>query len=286
MLFSVITTPLVISALAIYSLTSLSAASELELISVNLLFILLILFPRLRSKLLRRRTFVNAWVREEHWSRSLLQGGAIYLIPQLLITLPNAFLLLVELQHITLRSWYILIPLSFVVSLVNLGLRRQLSGPLKTSAASVIAREWSTYLFAVLSALILGYQALYTARPDLSDRSLQEALLYVSETTPQIAVGFFGDLMYLSALKETSFWWAITALPQQLSGLPAAVVWLCQYGLAGVYIIYQISVVYALSQVFSGTLELADPQFYAFMRGESKERVEADHTLSEEGGSR
>ena len=286
MLFSMITAPLVVSILALYSLTRLLNSSEFELIVVNLCFILLILFPRLRSKLVRRRTFVNAWIKEGHWTRELLQGGSLYLIIQLLISIPAAFLLLIELQHITVNSWYVLIPLSFVVSLGNLLLRRQLSGLLKPFAAGVIAREWSTYIFAGLSAFVLGYQALYATRPDLSDRSLQEALLYISESSPQITAGFFSDLIFLSALKETTFWWAITAIPHQLTSLPEAVIWLCQLALSTVYILYQISVVYALSLMIAGALEIADPSFYAFMKGRSSERHKSDSMTTQEEAER
>ena len=126
-LISVITTPLIVSVLAIYSTIRLREASELELILVNLLFVLMILFPRLRSKLLRRRTYVNGWVRESHWAHGLLQGGSFYLIIQLCLSLPMAFILLVELQHITIQSWYALIPISLLSSIVNLSLRAKLS---------------------------------------------------------------------------------------------------------------------------------------------------------------
>ena len=147
MLKGLVIAPLSMSLLSIYSLARLNQSSELELITINLCFILLILFPRIRSKLLRRRTFVNAWMKEGHWLQELLQGGALYMVLQLIISLPVAFVLLIELQHIRLNSWYFLIPLSLVAASTQLIINQQLSGVLKSFAASVLAREWSTYIF-------------------------------------------------------------------------------------------------------------------------------------------
>ncbi len=280
MLKGLVIAPLSMSLLSIYSLARLNQSSELELITINLCFILLILFPRIRSKLLRRRTFVNAWMKEGHWLQELLQGGALYMVLQLIISLPVAFVLLIELQHIRLNSWYFLIPLSLVAASTQLIINQQLSGVLKSFAASVLAREWSTYIFMGGSALILGYQALYTVRPDLSDRSLQDAMQFINETTPNLSSGFLGDLMFLSSLKETAFWWTIIKTPELLSSLPSTIVGLCQAGLAGIYTLYQISIVYALGQLFAGILELSDSTFYAFIEGRQSKTPSATQTPS------
>ena len=264
---SLIFAPLFVSLLAMYSVLRIERATEFELIIVNLLFVLFILFPRLRSQLIRRRTLVNSWLRGNHWLRSLLQGGSIYMGVQLILVVPIAFVLLIELPLITINGWIILIPLAFISALFRAGLYRLLCSPLKPNAASVLSREWATYLFSLGSALILLYQALYADRPDLSDRSLQDALLFTSNNLGTEPDGIIGDLMFIRLLKETTFWWSITKLPTLLHGLPVAIIWLSKTGLVLVYSLYQLSVIYAFGQWFAGVLECTDVQFYHFIKG-------------------
>ena len=52
-----------------------------------------------------------------------------------------------------------------------------------------------------------------------------------------------------------------------LKGLPASFTWLASQSLMGLYSLYQLSVLFALSQYFAGLLELVDPQCYRFLRG-------------------
>ena len=267
MWLNLIIAPIWTSTLAAYSIVRLPTAPEAELIGVNLLFLLFMLFPILRSKLLRRRTFVNAWFKENHWLRELLQGGAIYLFFQVLLILPFAFLFLLELQHISIDSWLLLVPLSFVSALCQKAFYVQLSKSLKPIAASVLSREWATYCFMFGCILIFAQQILYTPHPDLSDRSLQEALLFAEEQSHHKQNGFIGDLIFFSTLKDTAFWWLLMKIPTVLTELPQVLTWLLQLSLSSVYFLYQLSIAYAFSRCFAGALEFADREFYQFISG-------------------
>ena len=270
---SLLFAPLFVLLLAVYAQLRLISASEVELVLVNLTFVLFILFPRLRSRLLRRRTFVNAWLKQDHWLSRLLQGGAIYMSIQLMCVLPIAFILLVELHLITVTCWMMFIQLAFLSAILRSLLQRRLTTLLQPTAAHVLSREWATYFFAAGCAMILIYQALYTERPDLSDRALQGALSFTEEKMSSHAQGFFGDLMFMRSIKETTFWWSITKLPELLEGLSPTILWLSKSVLIFIYSFYQLSVVYAFSLWFAGVLECTDPSFYRFVKG-SQSRLE------------
>lgn len=265
---SLLFAPLFILLLAIYAQLRLESASEIELVLVNLSFIVFILFPRLRSRLLRRRTFVNAWLQEEHWLSRLLQGGSIYMSIQLIFVVPVAFILLIELHLITYTCWIMFTLLAGISALLRSLVHRYLSALLQPTASSVLAREWATYFFSAGCAVILFYQALYTERLNLSDRALQDALLYTSQNISIGSEGLIGDLIFMRSLKETTFWWSITKLPELLDGLPSTIIWLSKTGLIFIYSFYQLSVVYAFSLWFAGSLECTDPSFYHFLKGE------------------
>lgn len=278
MLRSIIFPPLSVVLLATYALFRLDRALEVELIGVNLLFILFMLFPRLRSRLLRRRTLVNSWLKDGHWLRKLLQGGSIYLIFQLIFVIPVAFIFLIELHLITAKSWTLFIPLATLVGLSHFLLHRSFKTLLKPMAASVVSRELASYLFMIGAGLIFLYQALYTDRPDLSDRSLHEALLYTQEAQKHNSEGLISDLIFMFTLKESAFWWTIVKVPQLLSAFPQAMIWLAKTGLIIIYTLYQLSVVYAFGQYFAGVLEFTDPQFYLFMKGRPRsDSSRSDH---------
>ena len=278
MLRSLIFPPLGIVLIASYSLFRLDRAYEFELIGVNLLFILFMLFPRLRSRLLRRRTLVNSWLKEGHWLRKLLQGGSIYLIFQLIFVIPVAFIFLIELHLITIQSWFFFIPLAALVGLAHFLLHRSFQTLLQPMAASVVSRELASYLFMLGAGLIFLYQALYTDRPDLSDRSLHEALLYTQQAQKHTSEGLISDLIFMFTLKENAFWWTIVKIPQLLSAFPQAMIWLAKTGLVIIYTLYQLSVVYAFGQYFAGVLEFTDPQFYLFMKGRPRlDSIRNDH---------
>ncbi len=267
MLRSIIFPPLSILVLAAYSLFRLEQASQFELICVNLILIVFMLLPRLRSRLLRRRTLVNSWLKEGHWLRNLLQGGSIYLIFQLIFVVPVAFIFLIELHLITEHSWFIFMPLATLAGLLHFFMHTSFQNLLKPMAASVLSREFTSYIFMLGAGLIFLYQALYTDRPDLSDRSLHEALLYTQQAQKHTSEGLVSDLIFMFTLKESAFWWTIVNIPQLLSAFPPAMVWLAKTGLVFIYTLYQLSVVYAFGQYFAGVLEFTDSQFYIFMRG-------------------
>ena len=263
----VIVTPVLTFALGAYGLWRAPKATELELICVNLILLLFILFPRLRSKLLRRRTWVNSWLKSGHWLRGLLQGGAVYLAVQLMVAVPAALLLLIELQHITYSTWCSLALWGAFCALARIALFNRFSLALHHNAASVLAREWATTLFMLGAGISVCISTLYAERPDLSTYSLTEALRISSALSTQGGEGLFGDLIFLSALKEDAFWWLITRLPKELSGLPSELILLAQSFLFALYTIYQISVIFVLSQWFAGVLEIVDRDFFSFLTG-------------------
>lgn len=267
-----ITAPVSLALLGFYGQWRVTRASEFELIFINLLFLLLILFPRLRSKLLRRRTWVNSWIRSGHWLRDLLQGGAIYLAIQLVISVPAALILLLELQHIPPSVWLILSCWGFLCSLIRIIAFPRLSKILHKEAASVLAREWATTLFIMGAGAAMLWGVLYMERPDFSQQSLEDALLFTARNVNRGGEGAFADLLFLSALKESGFWWGVVRLPEALSHFPDPLVFLVRTLMICLYSLYQLSVIFALSQLFAGTLEITDREFLTFLRGSSLKR--------------
>ena len=266
--FGVFTAPASLALIASYSLWRAPRATELELIFVNLTLLLVILFPRLRSRLLRRRSWVGAWMREGHWLRSLLRGGALYMSVQLIIAIPASLLLLVELQNLTLEMWTYLLALGALCALIRVALFRQLSSPLRVEAASVITREWATWCFFIGAATLTLWYTLYTPQPDLASLSLQDALLLSTEQQPEPSGdGVLNEVMWVTAVKESVFWWTILNAPRLLVDLPELVRWAAQVTLIGVYALYHLSALFALSQYVAGSLECVDRHFYRFLRG-------------------
>ena len=263
----VLLTPISLALLGGYGIWRAPQASELELIGVNLLILLALLFPRLRSRLLRRRALVNVWMHRGHPLRQWLQGGSLYLIIQLLIVVPISLLLLIELRHLSSEIWRDLIILGAVCSGVRVLIYNRLHSVLRDQAASVVAREWTVYLFLLGAALIMLNHTLYASRPNFDQRSLSEALLFTAQNFPSQRGGFLSELMFLSALKETSFWWSVINLPIALKGLPEGIIWFARSILVCVYALYQLSILFALSQYIAGSLDIVDRAFYGFLRG-------------------
>ena len=265
--WGILLTPLGLGLLASYGLWRAPHAGESELIGFSLALLVTLLFPRLRSRLLRRRAHVNVWIRRGHPLRSWLQGGSLYLVFQLLLAIPVSLILLVELQHVSGSLWRDLIILGGVCGGARLLIHARLRSVLNRQAASVLAREWAVYLFLGIAALIMLNHTLYASRPNFDDRTLSEALLFTAQVSPVERGGAIRELMFLSALKETAFWWSVIKLPIALKGLPEVVIWLSRSILVLIYALYQLSVLFALSQFVAGMLEFIDREFYTFVRG-------------------
>ena len=265
--WGVLSAPLSLALIGGYGVWRIPQAGELELIGVNLLLLVTILFPRLRSRLLRRRAWVNVWIRQGHQLRDLLQGGALYLSIQMLIVAPVSLLLLIELRHISVALWRDFIILGAVCGVARAFIHWRFHRFLTRQAASVISREWATYLFLFGAAVVMLNHSLYTSRPDFDDRSLSEALLFTAQAFPDDRGGILSEFMFLSALKETGFWWTVIKLPMALKGLPDGIIWLSRSILILAYSLYQLSVLFALSQYVAGALDIIDKEFFAFFRG-------------------
>jgi hypothetical protein len=253
-------------------------ASELELAGLSLLCSILMMFPKLRSGLLRRRLVVNTWMRDDHPLRALLQGGSIYASIKLLLVFPLATLIIAELQIIHRLEWLCLIGTATLASLLRLWIYRVLKRGFYLTPSWILAREWSTSIFLGLSILILLPLSLYLPRPDLTGLSLQQALTQSYPTTTETSLGLFGMIQGLSSVKEVSFWWTLLNLPELLKGAPSWLISASMLGIGGLYALYSISVVYAFSRFTAGLLELGDPSFYRFMRSHKANRQVTDST--------
>jgi len=251
-------------------------ATEIELAGLSLLCSILMMFPKLRSGLLRRRLLVNTWMRDDHPLRSFLQGGSIYASIKLLIVFPLATLIIAELQIIHRLEWLCLIGTATLASLLRLWIHRGLKRAFYLTPSWILAREWSTSIFLGLSILILLPLSLYLPRPDLTGLSLQQALAQTYPTTTESALGLFGMVQGLSSVKEVSFWWILLNLPTLLEGAPSWIISASMFGIGGLYALYSISVVYAFSWLLAGLLELGDPSFYRFMRSRTSTRQVTD----------
>ena len=265
--WGILLTPLGLGLLACYGLWRAPHASESELIGFSLALLVTLLFPRLRSRLLRRRAHVNVWIQRGHPLRRWLQGGSLYLVFQMLLAIPVSLILLVELQHLSGSLWRDFIVLGAFCGGARLLIHARLSRVLKRQAASVIAREWTVYLFLLIASLVMLNHTLYANRPNFDNRTLSEALLFTAQTSPAERGGAIRELMFLSTLKETAFWWSVIKLPIALKGLPEVVIWLSRSMLVLIYALYQLSVLFALSQFVAGMLDLIDRDFYTFIRG-------------------
>jgi hypothetical protein len=240
-------------------------ASEPELVAATLLSALLITTPALRSGIARRRLWVNAWMRPDARLTQLLQGGALYASLKLLAAFPWAVFLVAEVQHISPTQGIALTAAATLAALCREGLRRRFARLFEPIPASIFAREWATRLFTLFGALALIPLTLTQPRPSYAGLSLKAALL-TSEDAER-AVGAFGLLQDLSEVKEVSFWWALQNLSTLLSGAPERLIEWARWGLAGVYLLYTLSFLHALSRLAAAALELTDARargFYAY----------------------
>ena len=258
---SILIPPLIFVGLFFYS-PRVTQAGELELVVLNVLCAILVMLPRLRSGLIRRRLFINTWMKRGTKIQSLLQGGSFYASVKLLIAIPLSLLMISELQHIHHKQWYVLIGSMAIASLCRVMFSRGLKSFLMDMPASVIAREWATGVFLLCAILALIPITLYLPQPNFHGIPLRDALLQLPQ---QESVGIFGILQQISAFKEISFWWLIMNIDTLLSGIPAWGILLAQWSLKCIYVAYSISVVYAFARLGAGLIELGDPLFYRFI---------------------
>jgi hypothetical protein len=242
--------------------------SELYLIGLTLLLGLIILAPQVRSGLIRRRLFLHQWLHNQSLWFDWLRGGIFYVGRHFLISFLWALLILVELQHLHyIEHWIFLSSFGIAIGL-QLFLFKKFKSILKEAPASMYAREWTMILIRWGLILILIPAILYLPRPDLSGVSFQEAITFSLPKSDQVAYGLFGFLTLFSKIKEDLFWWFILNY-EQLVDLPPLALEICWVLLVGLYYVYSLSVMYAISRLISGLLELTDPYFYRFIRSKS-----------------
>lgn len=243
-------------------------ASELELTVMTTLFALIMMLPKLRSRLVRRRLWVNTWMREKAALTELLQGGVIFATYTLFLSLPWAALLVAELNNITAQQALTLSALAGLTTLMRASLRRWFERVFDEVPASLFAREWSGRAFLGLGVLSLIPTTLYQDRLNLQGLSLQEALL-LSGVTEEAGFGIFGLIRELATLKEVSFWWLIENIDTLLKGSKPALITITRYGLGALYTVYAISILYSFTRLVSALHELTDPVARRFFWGQA-----------------
>ena len=250
-------------------------ASELALTSLALGFTLLLTLPTLRSRLMRRRLWVNTWMRQRGTLTELLQGGALYAMVTFLLCLPWATLITAELINISPTQALILGGGTSLMVWLKAWLEGTLKHVFSAAPSSLLSREWGVALGMSLCALALIPAALYQPRPDLQGVSLQEALLLTSGGTEASASGgLFGLLQSLVELKEVSFWWALQNLDVLLADLPPRLIAWLRLALGGLYTLYSLSVVYAFSRLQGALIELTDAHARSFLIGSAPPQEE------------
>ena len=249
----------------LYLSSTLPQWNEISLIGLTLLLGLIILAPQVRSGLIRRRLFLTQWLRDDHQLFHWLKGGAFYVGRHFVISFFWATLILVELQHFHLVEHWILLGgfgSAFVLQMV---LFKILQKWLQKAPASVFAREWTVLCIRWGLVLVLIPTLFYLPKPDLNGLSFQEVLTFSLPKSDQVAYGLFGFLQLFSQVKENTFWWFILNY-EQLITLPPLLLNLFHWILIGLYCLYSLSVIYAMSRLISGLIELTDPYFYRFIR--------------------
>ena len=252
----------------LYLSSTLPQWNEVPLIALTLILGLIILAPQVRSGLIRRRLFLQQWLREEgrlfHW----LKGGVLYVSRHFIMSFFWATLILIELQHLHLIEQWIFLG-GFGISIgVNVLLFKKFKHILKDAPASVYAREWTMVGLRWSLTLILIPAILYFPRPNLIGLSFQETVFFSLPQDDQIAHGLFGFLQIFSQIKENAFWWFVLN-HEQIVQFPPLILSVFHWILMGMYCVYSMSVIYAMSRLMSGLLELTDPYFYHFIRSRS-----------------
>lgn len=242
-------------------------ASELELTICTMVFTFFMMLPMLRSKLVRRRLWVNVWMREKALLTGILQGGVIFATFTFCLTAPWATLLLAELSQITDEQAMILSLLAGLTTLLRTGLQTWFSSVFDEVPSSLFSREWSARIYLILGIFCLIPTILYQDRIDLNGRSLQDALL-LSGITERGSFGIFGLIRELAALKEVSFWWLIDNIDRLLTKTNPVLIQIVRYGLGALYTLYAISIVYCFTRLVSALHELTDPIARRFFWGQ------------------
>jgi hypothetical protein len=241
-------------------------ASELELsVAVTALSFLMML-PLLRSRLIRRRLWVNTWMAERATLTELLQGGVIFASLTFALSVPWAVLLISELVNLSVEQRYALCGLAALSVGARALFRRVLRVSFTEVPVSLLSREWGARVYGLLGVITLIPITLYQDRIDMKGLALQEALLRSGVTDE--GLGLFAFLQRSVELKEVSFWWLIENIDVLLSGAPPVLIKATRFALAGLYTLYSISIVYGFSKVMSASLELTDPVARRFFWGE------------------
>ena len=256
----------------------MNQAPEWVLIIINLLVAFLLLFPQLRSQLIRRRLLVNTWFRQDSTILHLIQGGVLYGSLRFLLVLPLAMLLVAELQHISLIQWYIIIIITLFISGGKILVERKLNRLVYKHPASILSREWMVWTFIILTIPCWCYLVLHTSKANLQGLSLEQVITQMEVSG--IEEGLFNSLQMLSVFKENLFWWLFLNLKTLLSNFPDWLFTISHYTLLIVYLIYSVSIVYLLSRLIGGLLELSDPCFYVFFK-DPIQAYQAQHLYAE-----
>ena len=256
MVLRALSSGLALGLVCLYSLRA-GAASELELTALTTALSVLMMLPQLRGKLIRRRLWVNVWMKQGASLTRRLQGGPILAGITLCQSLPWALLLVVELINLSRAQALLFSGLVVLISLIRDRFDRGLRRVLDEVPASLFAREWAARVYWGLGALCLIPLTLYQLRPALRGLALEEALS-LSSVTGETG-GIFGVLHQLAALKELSFWWFIENIDLLLSGRYAFAAGAARIGAVALYLLYALSMVYSFTRLVSAILELTDP---------------------------